>query len=112
MGTSVTAGTGRAVVVAAAMNTELGRIAGLIEEAGAEESTPLQQKLNSFGRVLVWATLGRFLKTSSMPFTDCLWLLALGAIPLLVLEMVKVVRMHVRLRSDHQRSTAVHEQQG
>ncbi len=58
MGTSIAAGTGLAVVVAAAMNTELGRIAGLIEEAGAEQSTPLQQKLNSFGRVLVWATLG------------------------------------------------------
>ena len=58
MGTSVAAGTGRAVVVATAMNTELGRIAGLIEEAGAEEGTPLQQKLNSFGRILVWATLG------------------------------------------------------
>jgi P-type Ca2+ transporter type 2C len=58
MGTSVAAGTGRAVVVATAMNTELGRIAGLIEEAGAEEQTPLQRKLDSFGRILVWATLG------------------------------------------------------
>ena len=58
MGTSVAAGTGRAVVVATAMDTELGRIAGLIEEAGAEERTPLQQKLESFGRILVWAALG------------------------------------------------------
>ena len=58
MGTSVAAGTGQAVVVATGMNTELGRIAGLIEEASAEEGTPLQQKLNSFGRILVWATLG------------------------------------------------------
>ena len=58
MGTSVAAGTGQAVVVATAMNTELGRIAGLIEEAGAEERTPLQKKLESFGRVLVWAALG------------------------------------------------------
>ncbi len=58
MGTSVAAGTGRAVVVATGMKTELGRIAGLIEEAGAEEKTPLQQKLNSFGRILVWAALG------------------------------------------------------
>ena len=49
----------------------------------------------SFG-LQVWsqhnATLGRFLKTSYMPFTDCLWLLALGSIPLLVLELVKLVR--------------------
>ncbi|MBM4163106.1 MAG: hypothetical protein FJ222_01480 [Lentisphaerae bacterium] len=41
------------------------------------------------------AMLGRFLKTSHMPFTDCLLLLAVGAIPLLVLEMVKLGR-HAR----------------
>ena len=58
MGTSVAAGTGQAVVVATGMKTELGRIAGMIEEAGADEGTPLQQKLDSFGRILVWATLG------------------------------------------------------
>jgi Ca2+-transporting ATPase len=44
------------------------------------------------------ATLGRFLKSSFMPTTDCLWLVAVGAIPLLVLEMVKVVRS--KRRSD------------
>ncbi|MBX3732868.1 MAG: cation-translocating P-type ATPase [Verrucomicrobiae bacterium] len=58
MGTSVATGQGSAVVVATAMNTEIGRIAGLIEEAGVEASTPLQQKLDSFGRILVWASLG------------------------------------------------------
>lgn len=58
MGTSVAAGTGEAVVVATAMQTELGRIAGMIEQAGADAGTPLQQKLNAFGRVLVWATMG------------------------------------------------------
>ena len=58
LGTSVAAGTGRAVVVATAMSTELGRIAGLIEGAGAKGGTPLQKKLDSFGRILVWATLG------------------------------------------------------
>ncbi|MDP2653209.1 MAG: cation-translocating P-type ATPase [Candidatus Omnitrophota bacterium] len=58
MGTSIAAGTGQSVVVATAMNTELGRIAGLLEEAGAEEGTPLQQKLDSFGRILVWVALG------------------------------------------------------
>ena len=30
----------------------------MIEEAGADEGTPLQQKLDSFGRILVWASLG------------------------------------------------------
>ena len=58
MGTSVAAGIGQAVVVATAMKTELGRIAGLIDEAGAEEGTPLQRKLDSFGRILVWAAVG------------------------------------------------------
>lgn len=58
MGTSVAAGTALAVVVATAMNTELGRIAGLIDEAGADEGTPLQKKLDSFGRILLWAALG------------------------------------------------------
>jgi len=49
----------------------------------------------SFG-LQVWsqqnAALGSFLKTSPLPLTDCLWLLAVGAIPLLVLELVKVGR--------------------
>jgi Ca2+-transporting ATPase len=52
----------------------------------------------SFG-LQVWsqhnATLGHFLKTSYMSLTDCLWLLAIGALPLVILEMVKVVR-HAR----------------
>ena len=58
MGTSVVAGTGQAVVVATAMNTELGHIAGMIEATNTEEKTPLQQKLDSVGRILVWASLG------------------------------------------------------
>ena len=58
MGTSVAAGSGRALVVATAMQTEMGNIAGLLAEAGADEETPLQQKFTSFGRILVWASLG------------------------------------------------------
>jgi P-type Ca2+ transporter type 2C len=58
MGTSVVAGSGRAVVVATGMRTELGRIAALIREAGEDQETPLQQKLDRFGRTLLWATLG------------------------------------------------------
>jgi Ca2+-transporting ATPase len=53
----------------------------------------------SFG-LQVWsqhnAALGRLLKTTAMPFTDCLWLLAAGSIPLLVLEMVKLIRKPAR----------------
>ena len=58
MGTSVAAGAGRAVVVATGMQTEIGHIATLIEQAGTGEKTPLQQKLGSFGHVLLWAALG------------------------------------------------------
>ncbi len=57
-GTSVATGAGEAVVVAVAMRTELGHIAALITTVGAEEETPLQRKLDAFGRVLVWAALG------------------------------------------------------
>ncbi len=39
------------------------------------------------------ATLGSLLKTSPMPLADCLVLLAVGAIPLFILEMEKVIRL-------------------
>ncbi|MHA3772424.1 cation-translocating P-type ATPase [Verrucomicrobiota bacterium sgz303538] len=56
MGTSVAEGTGEAVVVATGMETELGKIAGLLEHA-KDETTPLQKNLEYFGRILVWASL-------------------------------------------------------
>lgn len=58
MGTSVAAGTGKAVVVATGMQSELGEIASLIVNASADAKTPLQKKLDSFGQFLVWTTLG------------------------------------------------------
>jgi P-type Ca2+ transporter type 2C len=58
MGTSVAAGTGLAVVVATAMQTELGRIAGMLAEADPDPATPLQRKLDGVGRILIWAALG------------------------------------------------------
>jgi Ca2+-transporting ATPase len=58
MGTSIATGTGRAVVVATAMKTELGCIAELIDDAGSDKHTPLEKKLEAFGRALVWAALG------------------------------------------------------
>jgi Ca2+-transporting ATPase len=58
MGTSVANGSGRALVVAIAMQTELGRIAGLMSATGQEPTTPLQRKLDVFGRFLIWAALG------------------------------------------------------
>ncbi len=57
MGTSVTSGKGTYIVVSTGMQTELGKIAGLIQERGAEE-TPLQLKLQAFGKKLVYLCLG------------------------------------------------------
>lgn len=58
MGTSVATGSAEALVVATGMATEMGRIAGLIQRAGQDQGTPLQKRLQSFGKLLVWASLG------------------------------------------------------
>src|SRR5262245_2514990 len=50
-GTAVTYGHGRAVVVATGMNTEMGRIAGMLKET-TTETTPLQQELDRTGKLL------------------------------------------------------------
>jgi Ca2+-transporting ATPase len=50
-GTAATYGRGRAVVVATGMQTQMGRIAGLLKEAPAE-TTPLQQELARVGKLL------------------------------------------------------------
>ena len=57
MGTSVTTGKGRAIAVATGMQTELGKIAGLIQEI-PYEITPLQRKLERFGKWLVYLSIG------------------------------------------------------
>ncbi|PIP00705.1 cation-translocating P-type ATPase [Pleomorphomonas carboxyditropha] len=50
-GTAATYGRGRAVVVATGMQTQIGRIAGMLEGA-PEETTPLQRELDKVGRLL------------------------------------------------------------
>jgi len=55
-GTSIAAGSGRALVVATGMQTEVGDIARLLESASSGE-TPLQRKLDQVARRLLWACL-------------------------------------------------------
>lgn len=52
-GTSVSSGKAKAVVVETAMNTELGKIAGMIQGID-QETTPLQKKLEQFGKWIVY----------------------------------------------------------
>ncbi len=52
LGTSVSSGKSRALVFHTGMNTELGKIAGMIQDIKTEE-TPLQKKLEEFGKRIV-----------------------------------------------------------
>ncbi len=55
-GTTVVRGTGLAVLVATGMDTEMGRIAHLIQTS-EESETPLERRLNQLGQVLVYLSL-------------------------------------------------------
>jgi Ca2+-transporting ATPase len=56
MGSMVTNGTGKALVMSTGMETEMGRIAELMETAGLQE-TPLQKKLERLGEYMVTGCL-------------------------------------------------------
>jgi len=57
MSTLVTYGRGEGVVVATAMDTEIGRIAKILDEEH-EELTPLQKRLEELGKVLGFVAIG------------------------------------------------------
>jgi Ca2+-transporting ATPase len=57
MGTVVAQGRGVGLAVATGMDTELGRIADLIQQVGAEQ-TPLQRRLDRLGKTLALAGVG------------------------------------------------------
>ena len=51
MGTTVAAGRGEARIIATGMNTQMGKIAGMISEI-KEEPTPLQKRLDELGKIV------------------------------------------------------------
>jgi Ca2+-transporting ATPase len=55
-GTAVTDGSGLGIVVATGMDTELGHISSLVEEAESS-ATPLERRLERLGRRLIWLTI-------------------------------------------------------
>jgi len=57
MGTSVAAGTASALVVATGMNTEIGKIAGMLKGQNIEP-TSLQLRLSQLGKTLLYIVLG------------------------------------------------------
>jgi len=57
MGTVVTYGRGRGVVINTGMKTQIGEIAEMLQSV-EEEQTPLQKRLNHLGQLLGWAALG------------------------------------------------------
>jgi Ca2+-transporting ATPase len=56
MGTTVSAGTAAGVVVATGMSTEIGQIAGMLQQQSVEQ-TPLQRRLAELGKTLVFIVL-------------------------------------------------------
>jgi P-type Ca2+ transporter type 2C len=57
MGTMVTRGKAEMLVTGTGMNTEMGKIADLMQQS-EETFTPLQVRLDQMGKVLVWVALG------------------------------------------------------
>ena len=52
MGTMITRGSGTGVVVATGMNTAMGQIANMLQNAEQME-TPLQRRLEQLGKILI-----------------------------------------------------------
>ena len=72
MGTLVSYGRGRGVVVSTGMRTQIGLIAEMLQ-AVENEPTPLQKRLDQLGKTLGWATLvicGLVFVVSIVRFTD------------------------------------------
>ena len=57
MGTTLTSGRGKAIVTQTGMETEMGKIAHMLQNVN-EEDTPLKKRLNKIGKELVLICLG------------------------------------------------------
>ncbi|MDO9573135.1 MAG: HAD-IC family P-type ATPase [Candidatus Omnitrophota bacterium] len=57
-GTVIASGRGKAVVVATGMNTEIGRIADIIQSA-PEVKTPFQRRMEAFGKIIILVILAQ-----------------------------------------------------
>jgi len=57
VGSSVVRGKGRALVAATGPRTELGKLSELIRNAGGDRKTPLEDKLDHFGKRILWTCL-------------------------------------------------------
>lgn len=119
MGTSVEGGRGKGLVVATGMGTELGKIAGLVQQETKEE-TPLQRQLDRLGRQIGLIILGIaaavfllmfFKEVDPMANLELLFLTAVGlavaAIPeglpavvtiSLALGLQRMIRRHALIR--------------
>ncbi|MCA1295069.1 calcium-translocating P-type ATPase, SERCA-type [Paenibacillus sp. alder61] len=56
MGTMITRGSGRGLVIRTGMDTEMGKIADLIQNTDTQE-TPLQRRLEQLGKILIYLAL-------------------------------------------------------
>ncbi len=105
MGSTVVYGRGSAVVTATGMDTEMGKIAGALQQA-KESDTPLQRKLNQLSKILTWLVLGicvvvfgvQLLRAGNFSFNDTILpsfmvavSLAVAAIPEGLAAVVTVV---------------------
>ena len=57
LGTSLVRGRARALVIATGPNTEIGKLSKLIQSAGEGQKTPLEDKLDAFGKKILWTCL-------------------------------------------------------
>ncbi len=92
-GTAVTRGSGEAIVVATGMNTELGEISSLVEQA-EEETTPLEKRLDKLGHKLIYVTLviAAFIAVFGIIGGKEIFLMIETAIALAIATMLKTCR--------------------